>query len=247
MSMTTVQGIREVLMRREVILPVDESASMLARRALNATIPPPELRQVRRGAFGSERDGDECGGARPGYRRGWVRGTTRPGYITLAGGPGAPYGPAPSERSPRLCAGDHEDAAGAARAVRRADSRRAPPVEGRAGGGAALVRTGLQVDGGLGAEAPWLVTEPDRDGRAPRDPARPVPAVGEDGGGPSIPLHAARHTYAEIALAAGVRLDVVSRALGHSSISTTANIYTHDNDAAGPRLPTSWAERSRGG
>lgn len=47
-----------------------------------------------------------------------------------------------------------------------------------------------------------------------------------------ISLHGARHSYAELALAAGVRLDVVSRQLGHASISTTANIYTHDNDAA---------------
>jgi integrase len=45
-----------------------------------------------------------------------------------------------------------------------------------------------------------------------------------------IALHGARHSYAELALGAGVRLDVVSRQLGHSSISTTANIYTHDND-----------------
>lgn len=41
---------------------------------------------------------------------------------------------------------------------------------------------------------------------------------------PSIPLHGARHFYAEAALGAGARLDVVSRQLGHASISTTANI-----------------------
>jgi integrase len=29
-----------------------------------------------------------------------------------------------------------------------------------------------------------------------------------------------------------LRLDVVSRQLGHASIATTANIYTHDNDSA---------------
>ena len=29
-----------------------------------------------------------------------------------------------------------------------------------------------------------------------------------------------------------MRFDVVSRQLGHASISTTANIYTHDNDQA---------------
>jgi integrase len=45
-----------------------------------------------------------------------------------------------------------------------------------------------------------------------------------------IGLHGVRHSYAELALAAGVRLDVVSRQLGHASISMTGDIYTHDND-----------------
>jgi integrase len=47
-----------------------------------------------------------------------------------------------------------------------------------------------------------------------------------------IGLHGARHSYAELALAAGVRLDVVSRQLGHSSIAVTGDIYTHDSDEA---------------
>jgi len=41
-----------------------------------------------------------------------------------------------------------------------------------------------------------------------------------------------RHTYAELALRSGMRLDVVSRQLGHASISTTANVYLHENEAA---------------
>jgi integrase len=36
--------------------------------------------------------------------------------------------------------------------------------------------------------------------------------------------------YAMTAREAGARLDVVSRQLGHSSIATTANIYSHDSD-----------------
>lgn len=35
-----------------------------------------------------------------------------------------------------------------------------------------------------------------------------------------------------LALQAGARLDVVSRQLGHASIATTGNIYTHDDDEA---------------
>ena len=47
-----------------------------------------------------------------------------------------------------------------------------------------------------------------------------------------IGLHGGRHTYAELALACGVRLDVVSRQLGHSSIATTGNSYLHDTDGS---------------
>jgi integrase len=49
---------------------------------------------------------------------------------------------------------------------------------------------------------------------------------------PPISLHGARHSYAEIALSAGVRLDVVSRTLGHGSASFTADQYAHDSDEA---------------
>jgi integrase len=47
-----------------------------------------------------------------------------------------------------------------------------------------------------------------------------------------IPCGNGSYTYAELALRSGMRLDVVSRQLGHASISTTANIYLHDSDAA---------------
>jgi integrase len=57
-------------------------------------------------------------------------------------------------------------------------------------------------------------------------------AVVRRAGVPEIPFHGARHSYATLALSAGVRLGVVSRQLGHSSIATTADIYTHDDDEA---------------
>ena len=41
---------------------------------------------------------------------------------------------------------------------------------------------------------------------------------------------AASWVVSELALAGGVRLDVVSRQLGHASIATTANVYSHDTD-----------------
>jgi integrase len=89
-----------------------------------------------------------------------------------------------------------------------------------------------KTDGGLGIEAPWLVTEPTGHVVHPDTLGRRFAAIVKAAGVAPITLHSARHTYAELALAAGVRLDVVSRQLGHASIGTTANIYTHDNDEA---------------
>lgn len=68
--------------------------------------------------------------------------------------------------------------------------------------------------------------------RASRHPATAVEGPRESAGVTPIGLHGARHSYAELALASGVRLDVVSRQLGHSTIATTADIYVHDNAAA---------------
>ncbi|OGB93773.1 MAG: hypothetical protein A2Z31_04985 [candidate division NC10 bacterium RBG_16_65_8] len=39
--------------------------------------------------------------------------------------------------------------------------------------------------------------------------------------------HDLRHTYATLAVSAGVPLLTVSRQLGHSSIAITADLYTH--------------------
>jgi len=47
-----------------------------------------------------------------------------------------------------------------------------------------------------------------------------------------IGLHGARHTHATLALAAGVRLDIVSKQLGHSSVAITADTYGHPDDKA---------------
>jgi integrase len=89
-----------------------------------------------------------------------------------------------------------------------------------------------KLDGGLRIEGPWLVTEPDGVVVHPDTLGRRFAAIVKAAGVTPITLHSARHTYAELALASGVRLDVVSRQLGHASIGTTANIYTHDNDSA---------------
>ena len=46
-------------------------------------------------------------------------------------------------------------------------------------------------------------------------------------GMPKVTVHSLRHTYASLMIADGVPLVVVSKQLGHSQISTTANIYAH--------------------
>jgi integrase len=87
-------------------------------------------------------------------------------------------------------------------------------------------------DGGLGIQADWMVTEPDGGVIHPDTLLARWKKLVKAAGVTPIGLHGARHSYAEIALSAGVRLDVVSRQLGHASIATTANVYSHDSDEA---------------
>jgi integrase len=86
-----------------------------------------------------------------------------------------------------------------------------------------------RTHGGLGVEAAWVVTEPDGYVVHPDTLLDRWKAACRRAGVRVIPLHAARHTYATLALRAGVRLDVVSRQLGHASIGTTADVYGHDD------------------
>jgi len=46
-------------------------------------------------------------------------------------------------------------------------------------------------------------------------------------GRPEAGLHSLRHSHATALRGAGVRLEIIQRRLGHSSISTTADLYTH--------------------
>ena len=48
---------------------------------------------------------------------------------------------------------------------------------------------------------------------------------------PKVRLHDLRHSHATLALAAGTDLKTISAALGHSTISITANIYVHAVEA----------------
>jgi integrase len=69
-----------------------------------------------------------------------------------------------------------------------------------------------------------------------RDDGSPVPphslskaftAAVNEAGLPSLRLHDLRHTYASLALAAGVHVKVVSERLGHAGVTITLDIYSH--------------------
>jgi integrase len=46
-------------------------------------------------------------------------------------------------------------------------------------------------------------------------------------------VHELRHTAGSLMLDAGIRLEVVSRILGHSSIRVTADVYGHEMPPVG--------------
>jgi integrase len=89
-----------------------------------------------------------------------------------------------------------------------------------------------RTHGGLGVEASWVVTEPWGLVVNPDTLLRRWRALVKVAGVRPIPLHGARHSYATLALDAGVRLDIVSRQLGHSSVAITADVYGHADDKA---------------
>ena len=50
---------------------------------------------------------------------------------------------------------------------------------------------------------------------------------------PELTFHGLRHSYASLMIAAGADLNTVSKLMGHSSITVTADIYAHVFEAVG--------------
>ncbi len=119
-------------------------------------------------------------------------------------------------------------------AVTRHDREQAAQLAG-AHDGAMLVAT-------IGLEALEVADE----GLPRADPAHLQLAIGwldeRDDGARHVIGHAFRHTVATLALDAGEGLDAVSRALGHTSVATTADIYGHWTPAMQERLALRMAE-----
>lgn len=83
------------------------------------------------------------------------------------------------------------------------------------------------TDGGLGLEAAWVATEGDGRVIHPDILGDRFARLSAAAGVRRIPLHSTRHTFATLGLAAGIRPDLVSRALGHASVSFTLDVYTY--------------------
>lgn len=84
----------------------------------------------------------------------------------------------------------------------------------------------------------------DLDGRAilPRTFTRRFQTLAKAAGLPVIRLHDARHTHATVLLDNGAPVHIVSRRLGHSSISTTVDVYVARMPAADRQAATAWQE-----
>jgi integrase len=78
----------------------------------------------------------------------------------------------------------------------------------------------------------WIVAEPDGSLIQPDTLTARFRALEKKAGVPHRGLHACRHTHAEMALASGVRLDIVSKQLGHASVAITADVYGHPDEEA---------------
>lgn len=95
----------------------------------------------------------------------------------------------------------------------------------------------LMMGAGWQGDHDLVVTEPDGTPVHPQVLTRRFQAITKQAGLPVIRLHDVRHSYATAALGAGVRVEVLSKRLGHADVGVTLRVYAHvlpgdDEDAA---------------
>jgi integrase len=81
--------------------------------------------------------------------------------------------------------------------------------------------------GSIWQDGGWVFAQEDGRHLNPDDISRTFKKLRSDLGLPTARFHDLRHTHASLMLAAGEHLKVVQERLGHSTISITADIYSH--------------------
>lgn len=79
----------------------------------------------------------------------------------------------------------------------------------------------------------WLFPSPTKSEDVPRDPTacrKRLSRILEHAGCKHVPFHALRHTFATHALRYGMDVKTLACTIGHESVETTLNVYSHTTD-----------------
>ena len=79
----------------------------------------------------------------------------------------------------------------------------------------------------------WLFPSPNKTEDVPRDPCacrKRLAKILENAGCKHVPFHALRHTFATQALRYGMDVKTLASTIGHESVETTLNVYSHTTD-----------------
>ena len=79
----------------------------------------------------------------------------------------------------------------------------------------------------------WLFPSPVKDEDVPRDPTacrKSLAKILERAGCKHVPFHALRHTFATQSLRYGMDIKTLANVIGHESVETTLNVYSHVTD-----------------
>lgn len=79
----------------------------------------------------------------------------------------------------------------------------------------------------------WLFPSPNKFEDVPRDPCscrKRLSLILEHAGCKHVPFHALRHTFATQALRYGMDVKTLATTIGHESVETTLNVYSHATD-----------------